>query len=137
MDVLSLSPAAVHHAIRRHQAYGNSPARIASHYRRRGEHARERICRMVHALERRHAIDLGALCSRFETRGEPHVPPFERAVLELLAEWVEPRGEMPALIVHVDRVRALNALAVEGELAEARRQAACLARALARRSDPV
>ena len=136
MHVLSLSPAAVHHAVRRHRAYGNSPARIALHYRRRGERARERICRMVHALEIRHGIDLGALCARFEARGEPGVTSFERAVLDALAQWVHPREGAPALLVHVDRVLALNAL-VEREEQRLRAEAVGLAPAVGRRPHPV
>ncbi|MFN2432909.1 MAG: hypothetical protein ABR599_08890 [Gemmatimonadota bacterium] len=136
MHVLALSPAAVAHAVRRFRAYGNSPAAIARHHARRGERAREHICRMVHGLELRYGIDLGSLCARFEGRHEAGVPAFEREVLELLAEWSHPREGAPALVVRVDRVRALNALA-SGGAAALRDEALSLARALARRGDPV
>ncbi len=137
MHVLALSPAAVAHAVRRFQAYGNSPSAIARHFRNRGEHARERICRMVHALESEHGIDLGALCTRFQARLEPGVTPLERGVLELLAHWTGGgRGGPELLVIHVGRVQALNALA-DGDLSALRDEEVQLAWALVRRTDPV
>ncbi|MBA2564378.1 MAG: hypothetical protein H0V09_02995 [Gemmatimonadetes bacterium] len=136
MHILVLTPAEVAHAVKRHQAYGNSPGAIARHFRNRGERAREHVCHMVHVLERRLGIDLGALCSRYVSRLDPGVDPFVRAVLESLAEWVEPReGGGPVLLVHVHRVQRLNELA-EGAALERREQALLLARVLDRRPGP-
>jgi hypothetical protein len=136
MRIVALSPAAVAHAARRYHAYGNSHAAIARRFRNRGELARERLCIQVRQLELELGLDLGRLCARFESRLEPGVSAFERAVLESLAVWTEPRdGSAPALVVHVDRVYALNALAEAGQLA-AREQALALARALERGADP-
>ncbi len=135
MHVLALSPAEVAHAVKRFQAYENSPAAIARHFHNRGEWARERVCRMLHALELEVGIDLGALCGRFAAREEPGVSAFERAVLELLVERPAPGGDgMPALLVHVDRVRAVNEL-VERRVLQLREEALGLARALERRGD--
>jgi hypothetical protein len=136
MRIVALSPAAVAHAVRRYRAYDNSHAAIARRFRNRGERARERLCVQVHELERELGVDLGALCARFEARLEPGVCAFERAVLECLAVWTDPRdGSAPALVVHVDRVLALNAIAEAGQLA-AREQVLGLARALERGPDP-
>jgi hypothetical protein len=137
MHVLALNPAEVAHAVKRFRAYRNCPAAIARHFRNRGERARERTCRRVHALEKELGIDLGALCGRYVDRDEPEVTAFERAVLEWLAEWARPvDGDGEVLLVRVDRVRALNALA-EGSALELRQQALVLARARQRRLDPL
>jgi hypothetical protein len=137
MRIVALSPAAVAHAVRRYRAYGNSHAAIVRRFRNRGEHARERLCVQVRELELELRLDLGALCARFESRLEPGVDEFERAVLEALAVWIEPRdGSAPALLVNVDRVHALNALAEAGQLT-AREHALTLARAFERGPDPV
>lgn len=135
MHVLALSPAQVAHAVKRFRAYRNSPSAIARHFRNRGERARERLCGLVHRLEIELGIDLGALCGRFVAREEPGVPAFERAVLEWLAHWATPAGgEGEVLLVRVDRVRTLNALA-EGGALELREEALVLARAFERRAD--
>lgn len=137
MHILVMSPAEVAHAVKRFQAYRNSPAAIARHFKNRGERARERVCRMVHTLEVELGIDLGALCGRHAAREEPGVSPFERSVLDFLAQWVTLAGApAPVLLVRVDRVRAVNALA-EGRALELREEALSLARALERRANPV
>ena len=137
MQILALSPAEVAHAVRRFRAYDNSTAKIVRHFRNRGERALERACRLLYALEVRFGIDLGALCGRFMAREEPGVSGFERAVLEMLAEWSHPpTAAGRVLLIHVDRVRMLNALA-EGDTQALREQALALARALERRAGPV
>jgi hypothetical protein len=137
MHVLALSQSEVAHAVKRYLAYDNSPRAIARHFRNRGERARERTCKLVHALELELAIDLGALCGRFVTREDPGVSEFARAVLESLAEWTQlPERTGDVLLVHLDRVRLLNALA-EGATEKMRAAALDLARALERRGDLV
>jgi hypothetical protein len=137
MHILALSQSEVAHAVKRFLAYRNSPTAIARHFRNRGERARERACRLVHALELELGIDLGALCGRFMERDEPGVTPFERAVLDWLARWARLPGVAdPVLLIRVDRVLTLNALA-EGASGQAREAALLLARALERRGDPV
>jgi hypothetical protein len=126
--ILALGPAEFTHAVRRFQAYGNSPGAMERHCRARGERASERVCQRLHALERELGIDLGALCGRFAAREEPHVTAFERSVLETLLEWGRPLPAGPVLLVHVNRVRALNAL-VERRVLELRAGALRLARA--------
>lgn len=108
--ILALGPAEFTHAVRRYRAYGNSPVDMERRCRARGEWASERVCQRLHALERAFGVDLGALCGRFAARDEPHVTAFERSVLESLLEWGRPEPAGPVVLVHVDRVRALNAL---------------------------
>ncbi len=134
--VLALGPAELALAVRRYRAYGNSPAAMARHFRERGERACERLCRRLHALECELDVDLGALCARFAVRGEPHVTDFERSVLESLAEWGCPLASGAVLLVHVDRVQALNAL-VEGRVLELRAAVLDNARPAEGRADPV
>jgi hypothetical protein len=134
--ILALGPAEFTHAVRRFRAYGNSPAAIARHHRRRGEIACASLCRTLHSLEQRLGIDLGALCARFAARHDPHVSAFERGVLEALAEWGRPTPSGPVLLVHVDRVRTVNAL-VERRWLELRARALRRARAPEERADPV
>jgi hypothetical protein len=134
--VVALGPAELALAVRRFQAYGNSPAALARHFRERGEHACERLARRFHALERDLGIDLGALCARFVARQDPHVTELERDVLESLAEWGHPLPSGPVLLVHVDRVQALNAL-VEGRVLELRAALLTRVRPKEGRADPV
>jgi hypothetical protein len=139
MHVLALDPAQVAHAVKRFQAYRNSPARIARHFRNRGELARERICRGVHAVELELGIDLGALCARFAAREEAGVSPFERAVLEHLAEWADVhdgRASQRVLLIHVERVRALNRLPQSGG-GRVRPDALFMRRVLEKGTEPV
>lgn len=137
MHILALSPAEVAHAVKRFLAYRNSPAAIRRHFANRGEHARERICRRIHAAEIELGIDLGALCGRFATRDEPGTSPIARTLLELLAGWATvPEAGGDVLLVRVDHVRLLNALAAD-EALERRQAALDLARALVRRPDLV
>ena len=134
--VLALGPAEFAQAVRRYRAYGNSPAAMARHFRARGEHACERLCRKLHAVEREIGVDLGALCARFAARDEPYVTAFERSVLGSLAEWGRPAASGPVLLVHVDRVRALNAL-VERRVLDLRAAVLGGARTSEERADPV
>jgi hypothetical protein len=134
--VLVLGPAELALAVRRFRAYGNSPAAMARHFRERGERACERLARRLHVLERDLGVDLGALCARFVAREDPDVTEFERDVLESLAEWGSPLPSGPVLLVHVDRVQALNAL-VEGRVLELRAALLESIRPAEGRADPV
>jgi hypothetical protein len=134
--ILALGPAELALAVRRFRAYGNSPAAMARHFRERGERACERLARRLHALECELGVDLGALCARYLAREDPQVCELERDVLENLAEWGRPLASGPVLLVHVDRVQALNAL-VEGRILDLRAALLESVRPTEGRADPV
>ena len=114
MQLIGMTPEQVELAAYRFAAHENSAARIARHYRERDEREKLRLCRALRCVERRFAINLGALCFKFLEKEYRPTSAVQRKVMDYVAHWTEAGDGRRCLIVSVDRVREIDRLA-EGD----------------------
>lgn len=117
MEYILLTSEQVDVAACRFRDHGNSPARIARHFRDADDESMLRLCLALRRLERQFEINLGTICHKFlevETRPTPEV---QRRVMDYVAGWQEIDEGAVRLLVSVDRVREIDRLA-EGNVAE-------------------
>ncbi|MDX1661262.1 MAG: hypothetical protein R3326_05680 [Gemmatimonadota bacterium] len=117
MEFILLTPQQVDVAACRFREHGNSPARIARHFRGEEDASMLRLCRALRSVERKFEINLGTICHKFlETETRP-TPEVQRQVMDYVAGWHETPEGAQQLVVSVDRVREIDRLA-EGDAAE-------------------
>ncbi|MBW3661162.1 MAG: hypothetical protein KY397_05960 [Gemmatimonadetes bacterium] len=117
MDFILLTAEQVDVAACRFREYGNSPARIARHFREAEDEAMLRLCLALRRVERKFEINLGTICHKLlETETRP-TPEVQRRVMDYVAGWQEMDDGRQRLLVSVDRVREIDRLA-EGDVAE-------------------
>ncbi len=117
MEFILLTPEQVDVAACRFREHGNSPARIARHFRDAEDETMLRLCRALRRVERKFEINLGTVCHKFlETETRP-TPEVQRQVMDYVAGWNETLEGAQQLVVSVDRVREIDRLA-EGDVAE-------------------
>lgn len=96
--------------------HGNSQRRILAALDEAG--ANESFGRMVllRQMEKQLSVDLGMLCHHFEHRNDAGTHPFERAVMNYVAQWRLSASGAEALWIRLDRVREVRDIVEEGRL---------------------
>lgn len=117
MEFILLTPEQVDVAACRFREHGNSPARIARHFREEEDEALLRVCLALRRVERKFAINLGTVCHKFLETESRSTPEVQRRVMDYVAGWSETADGVLHLVVSVDRVREIDRLA-EGDVAE-------------------
>jgi hypothetical protein len=114
MNVVRLSTADCRLLAVRHAGHGNSHRRMRAALGEAGAGAAVARLDALRALERRFAVDLGAICRLDARRSEPDFHPIERFVLSYVSEThASDHGE--ELWVLLDRVCDIRDL-MEGRL---------------------
>ena len=116
MEVLTLTRSDCALLAARFGQHGNSQRRMLAALDEAG--ANESFARMVllREMEKQLAVDLGMLCYHFEHRNDSGTHPFERAVMNYVAQWrITPSGG-DGLLVRLDRVREVRDIVEEGRL---------------------
>lgn len=114
MQLIGLTQGQVDIAACRFREHGNSPARIARHYRKAHDNGRLRTCRAIRRVEREFAINLGTVCFKFLEKETRPTPSVQRKVMDYVAAWLDLEGGERQLVISVDRVREVDRLA-EGD----------------------
>jgi len=121
MDVLRLGPEDFRLLVDRFVRHGNSHLRMVGALRDAGAGEAEGTVAHLEALrrlERRFAIDLGALCHRAQRTDSGEAHPLEEAIVAYVSEWSTGPGEPRELRVWVDRVRNVRVWMEGGALVE-------------------
>lgn len=117
MEFILLTSEQVDVAACRFREHGNSPARIARHFRDADDESMLRLCLALRRLERQFEINLGTICHKFLEVETSPTPEVQRRVMDYVAGWQEIDDGAVRLLVSVDRVREIDRLA-EGDVAE-------------------
>ena len=116
MEVLTLTRSDCALLAARFGQHANSQRRMLAALDEAG--ANESFARLVllREMEKQLAVDLGMLCYHFEHRNDSGTHPFERAVMNYVAQWrIMPSGG-DGLLVRLDRVREVRDIVEEGRL---------------------
>lgn len=116
MEVISITRSDSSLLAARFSEHGNSPRRMLAALEEAG--ATDAFARMtlLRQLEKVTGVDLGMLCYHFEHRNDTNTHPFERAVMNYVAQWrINPVGAEDLWIV-LDRVREVREIVDEGRL---------------------
>lgn len=114
IEIVRLSVSECRLLAERYEVHGNSHRRMASALRESGKEEMLRQLRLLRGIERRFAVDLGALCHKFEHRNDAGTHPIERMVLGYVASLRCGGDGQTELLVYVDRVRQVRALIDQG-----------------------
>ncbi|MFN2383423.1 MAG: hypothetical protein ABR559_04070 [Gemmatimonadota bacterium] len=114
MHLIVLNREQVELAAWRFQRHGNSPARIARHFRGAGDARRLGLCRALGRLERQYAINLGTVCYKFLEKETRPAPQVQHQVMDYVAGWRDHADGSQDLVVSVERIREIDRLA-EGD----------------------
>jgi hypothetical protein len=116
MEVLTLTRSDCSLLAARFGEHANSQRRILAALDEAG--ASESFARLVlrRKMEKQLGVDLGMLCHHFDHRNDEGTHPFERAVMNYVAQWrITPAGG-DGLWVRLDRVREVRDIVEEGRL---------------------
>ena len=111
MQYILLTREQVELAARRFREHGNSPGRIARHYRAVDEDGALRTCLALRRLERKFGLNIGTICHKFLEKENGPTPRVQQEVMNYVAAWHALDGDAETLVVSVDRVREIDRLA--------------------------
>lgn len=111
MHLIGLTSEQVEMAACRYREHGNSPARLARHFRTTDDQPKLRLARAIRRLERRFAINLGTVCFKFLEKESRPTSRIQQQVMDYVAAWREGEDGRRDLVVSVDRVREVDRLA--------------------------
>jgi hypothetical protein len=116
VDVIALTRSDCGLLAARFGEHGNSQRRMLNALEEAA--AKEAYARLVmlRMVEKQVSVDLGMLCYRFEHRNDTTTHPFERAVMDYVAQWRVNAQGVEQLWVIMDRVREVRDIVEEGRL---------------------
>ena len=119
MEVLSLTRSDCGLLAARFSEHGNSQRRMLAALEEAG--ANDAFSRLVilRQMEKRVGVDLGMLCHHFEHRNDAETHPFERQIMNYVAQWRLNAASAEELWVILDRIREVRGLVEEGRLVSA------------------
>ena len=122
MEVISLTRSDCSLLAARFGEHGNSQRRMSSALEEAG--ANDAFSRMVllRQIEKRVGVDLGMLCYHFEHRNDATTHPFERQIMNYVAQWRLNLSGTEELWVMLDRIREVRGIVEEGGLVSAPEQ---------------
>lgn len=116
MEVLALTCSDCGLLAARFSEHGNSQKRMLGALEEAGAgDAFARLC-LLRQMEKRYAVDLGMLCYHFEHRNDATTHPFERAIMNYVAQWRPDRSGDVGLWVMLERIREVRGIVEEGRL---------------------